>query len=148
MIMGLALGKESSGLVKKTELGDLPESCVAMVLMNLEPKEICKLAKLNRAFRGASSADFVWESKLPSNYQQILEKIFDADDFPANSCKKDIYATLCRFNSMDDGTKVSFFSSLFLKFQGSGFHFGISLESESKVGKWGVFFGLVLVGFN
>lgn len=106
--MGLALGKESSGLIpemKKTELGDLPESCVAMVLMNLEPKDICKLAKLNRAFNGASSADFVWESKLPSNYHQIIGKIFGNDNFPVNSCKKDIYASLCRFNSMDDGTK-------------------------------------------
>lgn len=111
--MGSALGKESSGLSpqtkKKTELGDLPESCVAMVLMNLDPKDICRLAKLNRAFHGASSADFVWESKLPSNYHQILDKISDDDDddhhVPVNLCKKDIYASLCRFNSIDDGTK-------------------------------------------
>lgn len=105
--MGSIFGKEarelSSESKKITQLGDLPESCVAMVLMNLDPKDICAMARLNRAFSGASSADFVWESKLPSNYKQILDKI--CDDFPVNFCKKEIYATLCRFNSIDHGTK-------------------------------------------
>lgn len=107
--MGLAFGKHASGLSaqsKKTRLGDLPESCVAMVLMNLDPKDICTMAMLNRAFYGASSADFVWESKLPANYPQILDKIYDDDDnLPVNLCKKDIYASLCGFNSIDNGTK-------------------------------------------
>uniref|UniRef100_A0A7C8YJI6 F-box domain-containing protein n=1 Tax=Opuntia streptacantha TaxID=393608 RepID=A0A7C8YJI6_OPUST len=89
--MGSAFGKEASGLSpqsKKTRLGDLPESCVAMVLMNLDPKDICAMARLNRAFHGASSADFVWESKLPANYPQILDKIYDDDDnLPVNLCK-------------------------------------------------------------
>ncbi|GAB4834340.1 hypothetical protein Ancab_032594 [Ancistrocladus abbreviatus] len=95
-----ASGSSSSAMVG---LGDLPESCVAMVLMHLEPQDICKLAKLNRAFRGASSADFVWESKLPSNYQRLVEKVFDK--LPEDLCKKDIYALLCRCNSFDGGTK-------------------------------------------
>ncbi|XP_010676545.2 F-box protein PP2-A12 isoform X1 [Beta vulgaris subsp. vulgaris] len=111
--MGSALAKESvngsSPQQKKTGLGDLPESCVASVLMNLDPKDICNFAKLNKAFHGASSADFVWESKLPSNYQQIIQKMVDEDDKninnPVYSCKKDIYASLSRFNSIDDGTK-------------------------------------------
>jgi len=46
------------------------------------------MARLNRAFHGASSADFVWESKLPANYPQILDKIYDDDDnLPVNLCK-------------------------------------------------------------
>lgn len=32
---------------------------MAMVFMNLDPKDIFQMAKLNRAFRRASSADFV-----------------------------------------------------------------------------------------
>ncbi|XP_021754146.1 F-box protein PP2-A12-like [Chenopodium quinoa] len=111
--MGSALRKESangSTQQKKTGLGDLPESCVATVLMNLDPNDICSLAKLNKAFRGASSADFVWESKLPTNYHQIVEKIFneddDTDNLPVYSCKKEIYASLSRVNFMDDGKKM------------------------------------------
>ncbi|KAK9716512.1 hypothetical protein RND81_06G238300 [Saponaria officinalis] len=116
--MGSTFGKEIIGaktleMKKVTELGDLPESCVAMVLMNLDPQDICKMAKLNKAFHGASSADFVWESKLPSNYQQIVTKINlkddnhvdDDDKFPVFRCKKDIYATLSKFNSIDDCSK-------------------------------------------
>ncbi|KAL9266753.1 F-box protein PP2-A12-like protein [Drosera capensis] len=87
-------------------LGELPESCVAMVLMNLEPTEICKLAGLNRAFRGAASADFVWEKKLPGNYQRLIERVFDErNDNGKNMCKRDVYALLCGCNSIDDGTK-------------------------------------------
>ncbi|KAL7167432.1 hypothetical protein ACSBR2_037983 [Camellia fascicularis] len=84
-------------------LGDLPEACVASVMEYLDPPEICKLAMLNRAFHGASSADFVWESKLPPNYDSVIEKVLD--DFPSKLCKKDIYARLCLQNSFDGGTK-------------------------------------------
>ena len=60
----------------ETSLRDLPESCVASVLEYMEPQEICKVAVLNRAFRGASYADFVWESKLPLNYESLIQKLF------------------------------------------------------------------------
>ncbi|CDP09805.1 unnamed protein product [Coffea canephora] len=95
----------------KLGLGDLPESCVASVLLYLDPPEICKLAMLNRAFRGASSADFVWESKLPLNYGSVIDRVADdgwkqgCDDFPKNLCKRDIYSRLCRPKSFDGGTK-------------------------------------------
>ncbi|KAK7821352.1 f-box protein pp2-a12 [Quercus suber] len=58
-------------LQSKPNLGDLPEDCVALILGYFDPPEICKLARMNRAFRGASWADFVWKSKLPSNYERV-----------------------------------------------------------------------------
>ncbi|KAI3797246.1 hypothetical protein L1987_32501 [Smallanthus sonchifolius] len=42
-----------------TSIGNLPESVVDYVLVHLDPHEICRLAALNRAFRGASLVDFV-----------------------------------------------------------------------------------------
>ncbi|XP_057462749.1 F-box protein PP2-A12-like [Actinidia eriantha] len=84
-------------------LGDLPEGCVASVLVHLDPPEICRLARLNRAFRGASSADFVWESKLPPNCESVVRRVFG--DFPSRLCKRDIYSSLCRQNSFDGDTK-------------------------------------------
>ncbi|XVF52825.1 hypothetical protein PTKIN_Ptkin05aG0049800 [Pterospermum kingtungense] len=84
-------------------LGDLPESCVASIIGYLDPPHICKLAKLNRAFRGASWADFVWESKLPPNYQILVDKILGL--VPENLGKRDIYTRLCRANTLDDGSK-------------------------------------------
>lgn len=99
-------------------LGDLPESCVASVLVHLDPQQICQLAVLNRAFRGASSADFVWESKLPPNYSALIERVFEDKKFPVNLCKRDIYARLCVPNSFDGGTKVRSFALVYpMKFQ-------------------------------
>ncbi|KAM3359386.1 F-box protein PP2-A12 [Capsicum galapagoense] len=93
-------------------LGDLPESCVASVMVYLEPSEICSLSMVNRSFRDASSADFVWESKLPVNYGLIIDTVFgavdendDNENFPNNLCKRDIYSKLCRPNYFDGGTK-------------------------------------------
>ncbi|KAF8081001.1 hypothetical protein N665_0910s0004 [Sinapis alba] len=87
----------------KPGLGDLPESCVALILEKLDPVEICRFSKLNRAFRSASWADFVWESKLPHDYRSILEKIIGG--FPEKLRKRDVYNFLSRVNSFDDGTK-------------------------------------------
>ncbi|KAI3681966.1 hypothetical protein L2E82_50276 [Cichorium intybus] len=86
-------------------LGDLPESVVGSVLVHLNPQEICKLASLNRAFRYASSAEFVWESKLPKNYDLFISRVFDNDKFSSTLCKKEIYAKLSAPSPIDGGTK-------------------------------------------
>lgn len=99
-------------------LGDLPESCVAEVLLRLEPLEICRMARLSRTFRGAASGDGVWESKLPTNYVRLLAAAtavdggeqqvaaaaaaLEAETLP----KKEVYARLCRLNRFDGGKKV------------------------------------------
>ncbi|KAF5734835.1 F-box protein PP2-A12-like [Tripterygium wilfordii] len=67
------------------------------------PSEICKLARLNRAFRGASWADFVWESKLPPNYQILIDEV--VGDLPAKLGQREIYERLCKANTFDGGTK-------------------------------------------
>jgi len=87
----------------KRSLGDLTENCVSSILMHLDPLEICRLARLNRAFRGASWADFVWESKLPSNYKILVNKLLHQE--PQNLSKKEIYARLCQPNPFDDASK-------------------------------------------
>ncbi|KAI3800156.1 hypothetical protein L1987_35466 [Smallanthus sonchifolius] len=76
-------------------LGDIPENCLAMVLAHLDPPDICNLARVNRSFHLASSADFIWDPKLPENHQILAQKLM----FYKGSCecmgKKDIYAGLC-----------------------------------------------------
>ncbi|KAJ6804152.1 F-box protein PP2-A13-like [Iris pallida] len=93
-------------------LGDLPESCVAAVMLHLDPAEICRLARLCRSFRGAAEADFVWETKLPANYRYLLEKATSSCSSSSSSdeedrviTKKEIYARLCRPIPFDGGTK-------------------------------------------
>ncbi|CAI0476452.1 unnamed protein product [Linum tenue] len=91
---------------RRPTLGDLPESCVAPILANLDPVEICKLATLNRACRGASWADFVWESKLPENYRALMERVLGVEDADGKRIsKREIYTRLCAANTIDDGSK-------------------------------------------
>ncbi|TVU16103.1 hypothetical protein EJB05_39652, partial [Eragrostis curvula] len=103
----------------QTSLGDMPESCVAAVLFYLDPPEICHVARLNRAFRGAASADCVWAAKLPANYRYLAALAAAADDdcgcddatvgngrcCSSAAIKKEIYARLCRPTPFDGGTK-------------------------------------------
>lgn len=98
------IGAESTDPLKQG-LGEIPEFCVALVLINLDPPEICELARINRAFRQASLADFVWESKLPENYPSLVKKLFDGRNPEIGLSKRDIYTRLCRPIPFDGGTK-------------------------------------------
>lgn len=58
------IGAESTDPLKQG-LGEIPEFCVALVLINLDPPEICELARINRAFRQAHAVGMdVWKSRL------------------------------------------------------------------------------------
>ena len=106
--MGASLSNlADSGLDSGPGLGDIPECCVACVFLYLTPPEICNLARLNRAFRGAASADSVWETKLPANYQDLLD-LLPPERYKSLS-KKDIFALLSRPVPFGDGTKVCYF---------------------------------------
>lgn len=90
---------------KLTGLGDLPESCIALVLTHLEPTEICKFGRVNRAFHRASLTDVVWEPKLPENYQFLVKNYHLDEDYSCprpkmmiSLTKKEIFARLCRPN--------------------------------------------------
>ncbi|KAE9621784.1 hypothetical protein Lal_00032593 [Lupinus albus] len=105
--MGASLSNASTNASTAvgSTLGDIPESCVAGVLPHLTPPEICNLARLNRAFRGAASSNSVWESKLPCNYQQLLDIIMPSHQRYHNLSMKDIFALLSRPLPFHDGNK-------------------------------------------
>lgn len=88
----------------KLKLEDIPESCLAMVFSYLDPPEICQVARVNRAFRAASSSDIIWDAKLPSNYKFLVDKFLDAGS--PDFVKKDIFARLSKPTTFDGGTKV------------------------------------------
>lgn len=118
---------DEEGGPQRTRLGDIPESCVALVLMFLDPPDVCRFAQLNRAFRAASLADFIWESKLPSNYGFIIGRVFEDKTLVEKLGKREIYARLCRPISFDAGSKVNDFgcdSQLF----GNDFVFYVKIE--------------------
>ncbi|KAK9126523.1 hypothetical protein Scep_015369 [Stephania cephalantha] len=105
-LSNLTENPNGAGAAAGPGLGDIPESCVACVFMNLTPPEICNLARLNRAFRGAASSDSVWEAKLPPNYQHLLSLLSPLERYEGLS-KKAIFAVLSRSVPFDDeGNKV------------------------------------------
>lgn len=86
----------------RTGLGDLPEGCVAEIMLRLDATQICSLARLSRVFRGAASADFVWETKLPRNYRYLLSRALGEESSGGRELgKKQIFALLCRRNAFD-----------------------------------------------
>ncbi|KAF3636402.1 F-box protein PP2-A15 [Capsicum chinense] len=87
----------------KSNLDDVPEACIALVLSYLDPPEISKLARVSRVFRAAASADFIWQPKLPSNYKYIFRELLGLKVDGLGL--KDLYAKLSRPRSFDAGTK-------------------------------------------
>lgn len=125
--MGASLSNLAEGANGSTigpGLGDIPESCVACVFLYLTPPEICNLARLNRAFRGAASSDSVWESKLPSNYQDLLDLL--PPERYQNFSKKNIYALLSRPVPFDGGNKVRRLPNSSISFHLSFFLFWVA----------------------
>ncbi|XP_076950282.1 F-box protein PP2-A13-like [Bidens hawaiensis] len=88
----------------EVNLGDIPENCIAHVLSYLQPPEICKLARINRAFRAASSADFIWIDKLPANYHHLVGKLV-VDDDKKKLGVKEMFSRLSRPVLFDGGNK-------------------------------------------
>ncbi|WOL19161.1 F-box protein PP2-A13-like [Canna indica] len=93
----------------RTGLGDLPEGCLAEIMLRFDPPEICRLGRVCRTFRGAASADLVWETKLPSNYRYLLGKALQEESSAERELsKKEIFALLCRRNAFD-GANMEFY---------------------------------------
>ncbi|KAL7107174.1 hypothetical protein ACP275_06G037600 [Erythranthe tilingii] len=100
-LSSLATDDQKSAINKpsKVGLGDLPESCIALILSRLNPSDICKAARVNRTFRRASLSDHVWETKLPENHQILLQKLFiiscsNNNNNPQVLSNKETYARL------------------------------------------------------
>ncbi|BBM97771.1 hypothetical protein MPTK1_1g08200 [Marchantia polymorpha subsp. ruderalis] len=76
-----------------TGFEDLPRSCIALVLCFLSPRDIAISACANRAFRGVSLSDVVWQAMLPKDYNEVLAKA--KDGARAFDSKKQIFDYLC-----------------------------------------------------
>eukprot|EP00249_Psilotum_nudum_P001785 c14460_g1_i1 orf=305-1105(-) len=81
---------------------DIPESCIAQVFSFISPKDICRLALVNSAFRAASDSDTVWEAKLPRGYYSHIAGCVDGGSLQYTS-KKELYFRLCRSIYLKNG---------------------------------------------
>lgn len=84
-------------------LGDLPESCVSLILILNTPRDVCRLSTVSQTFRLAGNSDSVWEKMLPIQYRHLLERLDSPLEF---SSKRELYFSLCHPNLIDGRTKM------------------------------------------
>lgn len=80
-------------VVEETQVGDLPESCLAHVIALTSPRDACRCAAVSPSFRAAAESDAVWDRFLPPDYRAILASASPQACHGAS--KKDIYFGLC-----------------------------------------------------
>jgi hypothetical protein len=86
-----------------TGLGDLPESCIALILRLTAPRDVARLACVSPAFRAAADWDMVWESRLPVDLEAILAQATNAPPRPCSKTK--LYDFLCNRVLLKNGTE-------------------------------------------
>jgi len=83
-------------------LGELPESCISLIVGLTTPGDVCRLSAVSQTFRLAGNSDSVWEKMLPVQYRHLLARL----DTPLHfSSKRELYFALCHPNLIDGRTK-------------------------------------------
>ncbi|TVU43348.1 hypothetical protein EJB05_09809, partial [Eragrostis curvula] len=80
----------------QTQLGDLPEACLAYAIALTSPRDACRFAAVSPSFRAAADSDHVWHRFIPEDHRAVLLKSLPATNRPAaETRKKDAYLGLC-----------------------------------------------------
>ncbi|CAO2186953.1 unnamed protein product [Urochloa humidicola] len=77
-----------------TQLGDLPEECLAQAIALTSPRDACRIAAVSPAFRAAADSDHVWRRFLPRETPAFVLQPAPTAAPPAKS-KKEAYLGLC-----------------------------------------------------
>ncbi|RCV30040.1 hypothetical protein SETIT_6G062100v2 [Setaria italica] len=84
-----------------TQLGDLPEACLAQAIALTSPRDACRCAAVSPALRAAADSDHVWRGFLPEqlmidghSYKPAAVALHQAPA-PAAKSKKEAYLGLC-----------------------------------------------------
>ncbi|TVU43354.1 hypothetical protein EJB05_09816, partial [Eragrostis curvula] len=76
---------------QQTQLGDLPEACLAYAIALTSPRDACRFATISPTFRAAADSDHVWHGFIPEDHRAIV-----LQPSPAKTArKKDAYLGLC-----------------------------------------------------
>ncbi|KAG2581561.1 F-box protein PP2-B10-like [Panicum virgatum] len=79
-----------------TQLGDLPEACLAQAIALTSPRDACRCAAVSPAFRAAADSDHVWRAFLPPQLDRAKPAPVPVlQPAPASRSKKEAYLGLC-----------------------------------------------------
>ncbi|KAE8692568.1 F-box protein [Hibiscus syriacus] len=82
-------------------LNALPQDCIAVIISFTSPRDACRLSLVSTTFKSVADSDAVWESFLPSRYQDLIPS---SVSFPS---KKQLYLSLCENPVLIDGGRMS-----------------------------------------
>jgi len=85
-----------------TQLGDLPEACLAQAIALTSPRDACRCAAVSPAFRAAADSDHVWRAFLPPQLDRAKPAPV-LQPAPASRGKKEAYLGLCDAAVGEDG---------------------------------------------
>ncbi|TVU43346.1 hypothetical protein EJB05_09807, partial [Eragrostis curvula] len=91
----------STMAAEETQVGDLPEACLAHVIALTSPRDACRCAAFSRAFRAAADSDHVWHSFIPEDHRAVLLQALPPETNTTR--KKDAYLGLCHRGVPVDG---------------------------------------------
>ncbi|KAL6659021.1 hypothetical protein ACP70R_003061 [Stipagrostis hirtigluma subsp. patula] len=83
-----------------TQVGDLPEACLALAIARTSPRDACRCAAVSPAFRAAADSDDVWQSFVPGDLQLLRRCPVPKG---AAGSQKDAYLGLCDGGVFVDG---------------------------------------------
>ncbi|KAK0608720.1 hypothetical protein LWI29_035031 [Acer saccharum] len=87
----------------------LPEECISRIISFTSPRVACRSSVVSPAFKSAADSDAVWETFLPSNYQQIISGSSSTTTTALVSLpKKDLYFYLCDNHLLVNNGTLSF----------------------------------------
>jgi hypothetical protein len=93
---GAHAAEQPVAVATTTQLGDLPEACLARAIALTSPRDACRFAAVSPVFRAAADSDHVWRGFLPT--QLLLDKPAAVVLQPAPAAaksKKEAYLGLC-----------------------------------------------------
>lgn len=85
------------------QFNGLPEDCISSILSLTSPKDTINFSLVSSFLRSLTASDFIWQTFLPSDYNQIIHKSV----IPLNySSKKELFVRLCNSILIDGGNNV------------------------------------------
>ncbi|KAK1592112.1 hypothetical protein Q3G72_019735 [Acer saccharum] len=86
----------------------LPEECISHIISNTSPRDACRSSMVSPHFKSAADSDYVWESFLPTDYQQIISNLVSPSSSLSSLSKKDLYLHLCHNPILINNGTMSF----------------------------------------
>ncbi|KAM3219213.1 F-box protein PP2-B15-like [Capsicum chacoense] len=82
------------------QFNELPEDCISTILSLTSPKDTISFSLVSSFLQSVTASDFIWETFLPSDYNQIIDKSVTPLNY---SSKKELFVRLCNSSLLDGG---------------------------------------------